>query len=560
MDNASANPADGRRLFLMLCALVVLLGGVVPLGGVLSSRPLDAHEIFVAQTSREMIANNDWLVPLFNEELRLKKPPLMYWLVITAAKSTPGTDEVVPWIARFPSLVSGMVLVGFTIALGVRVYGRHIGLISGLMAVTTVGYFTYTNSARPELLYAACCSIAIFGFVCAVQPEASKRSGWIYAMLGWVGVALACYAKGPHIPAIMLGGIVLFLALDRRLRSGVYSLHPVAGCVVLAALVLPWVIALALHVPQTVTVWIDELFGKSAASNDKGVLSYLSVFHFYSTARIMLPWSVLLPFGFMVVWQRNRPDLQRGRVLFWIALVTVVVMCIPNHRRVHYMLPLIPVLSVLMTCGTIDFIEQLARRRTARILAIISASVMCLAAAVVGVAVGLHTTSTSWLIAVLGGLLLAAAVVGVNRRVLHPVSLFGVPILAWALVFLSTASLHTWWGEQRYSEAAFAQDVERALPKHEQLLAWGADEHFVLYELDRPVLRVHAIEEVADFDQDGEIWILVDDAKFARIKEHWDINVVLDRPKWKRTVHDEQLLRLPAQSAVRKSVAPMENH
>lgn len=550
----------GRRIFLMLGALVVLIGGIVPLGGVLSARPLDAHEIFVAQTSREMIVHGDWLVPSFNEENRLKKPPLMYWLVIAAAKSAPGTDEIAPWIARFPSLVSGMVLAGFTIALGARVYGRHVGLISGIMAVTTVGYFTYANSARPELLYAACCSIAIFGFVCAVLPESSKRSAWAHAMLGWLGVALACYAKGPHLPVIMLGGIVLFLALDRRFRSGVYSLHPVAGGIVLAAMVLPWVIALVLHVPQTVTVWIDELFGKSAASNEKGILSYLSVFHFYSTARIMLPWSLLLPFGFMVVWQRNRPDLQRGRVLFWIALVTIVVMCIPNHRRVHYMLPLIPVLSVLMTCGTIDFIEQLARRRTARILAIVAASVMCLAATAVGVAVGLRTTSTSWLIAVLGGLLLAAAVVAVNRRVLHPASLFGFPLLAWALVFLSTASLHTWWGEQRYSEAAFAQDVERALPNHEQLLVWGADEHFVLYELERPVLRVHAIDDVADYDHDGEIWILVDGAKFARIKEHWDVKVVLTRPKWNRTVHDELLLRLPAQSVVNKSVTPMENH
>ncbi len=41
----------------------------------------DANEAFYVQTPREMLQRGDWLVPYFNGEPRLNKPPLSYWLV-----------------------------------------------------------------------------------------------------------------------------------------------------------------------------------------------------------------------------------------------------------------------------------------------------------------------------------------------------------------------------------------------------------------------------------------------------------------------------------------------
>ncbi len=41
----------------------------------------DANEAFYVQTPREMVESSNWLVPHFNGEPRLNKPPLSYWLV-----------------------------------------------------------------------------------------------------------------------------------------------------------------------------------------------------------------------------------------------------------------------------------------------------------------------------------------------------------------------------------------------------------------------------------------------------------------------------------------------
>ena len=53
----------------VLCALS-LFAGLVCMGSV----PLDSHEIFVAQTTREMSQRGDWVVPYFNGEPRLNPP------------------------------------------------------------------------------------------------------------------------------------------------------------------------------------------------------------------------------------------------------------------------------------------------------------------------------------------------------------------------------------------------------------------------------------------------------------------------------------------------------
>ena len=47
----------------------------------LGSRPLyKIQEVRIAETAREMVVGNDWLVPHYNGKLRLQKPPLPYWL------------------------------------------------------------------------------------------------------------------------------------------------------------------------------------------------------------------------------------------------------------------------------------------------------------------------------------------------------------------------------------------------------------------------------------------------------------------------------------------------
>ena len=63
--------------------LSVLLAGLF-LGN--TDRAVDKiQEARIAETAREMVVDGDWLVPHYNGEVRLQKPPLTYWL--TTARS-----------------------------------------------------------------------------------------------------------------------------------------------------------------------------------------------------------------------------------------------------------------------------------------------------------------------------------------------------------------------------------------------------------------------------------------------------------------------------------------
>src|SRR6185295_2649298 len=55
---------------------------LISLPGIGAQRPIDAHEAFVARTATEMSRRGEWAVPWFNDEIRLQKPPLSYWLAM----------------------------------------------------------------------------------------------------------------------------------------------------------------------------------------------------------------------------------------------------------------------------------------------------------------------------------------------------------------------------------------------------------------------------------------------------------------------------------------------
>ncbi len=82
-----------------------LLGVCCLLSGVLasSSIPLDSHEILVAETAQEMIQRGDWIVPYFNGQPRLDKPPVSYWATaaiasVAAALTALGSNSpLVAW-------------------------------------------------------------------------------------------------------------------------------------------------------------------------------------------------------------------------------------------------------------------------------------------------------------------------------------------------------------------------------------------------------------------------------------------------------------------------------
>ena len=63
---------------------------------------IDRDEPRFAEASREMIERGNYIVPYFNNQLRLDKPPLTYWAQVASYRIFGEND----FAARFPSAVA----------------------------------------------------------------------------------------------------------------------------------------------------------------------------------------------------------------------------------------------------------------------------------------------------------------------------------------------------------------------------------------------------------------------------------------------------------------------
>jgi len=77
--------------YITVILLLLLSLGTKPFA--IQQPTLGNHECFVSITAREMLQNNNWVVPTCNGKLRLQKTPLSYWLVAAVAKITGSVNE-----------------------------------------------------------------------------------------------------------------------------------------------------------------------------------------------------------------------------------------------------------------------------------------------------------------------------------------------------------------------------------------------------------------------------------------------------------------------------------
>src|SRR5258705_13685832 len=79
---------------------------------------IDRDEPRFVEASREMIERGNYIVPYFNNQLRLDKPPLTYWAQVASYHIFGEND----FAARFPSAIAAALT-----ALSIAVWGRRMG-------------------------------------------------------------------------------------------------------------------------------------------------------------------------------------------------------------------------------------------------------------------------------------------------------------------------------------------------------------------------------------------------------------------------------------------------
>lgn len=315
--------------------------------------PLEAHEAFVVQTTREMAARGDWILPWFNGVPRLKKPPMSYWLTGLVSGVSGSPREAQPVHARTVSFLAGVGLLAVAWTCGLWLFDRRTGTLAVLLLLTSRGFFMYTHDGRPDLLYAFFCGAALSLFILAWRPYSSRHDTWaIYGM--WLCYALATLTKGPHVPAAFLAATVIFARRDLGSWAGALRLHRIPGGLMLFLLLtVPWWFAVQQRLGG----------GGLAGTQLTGSLltlhpsQFLNFFYFYQSLMLLLPWLLLVPFAVLAVMRARDHSREHLLLLLWVG-VPLLMLSVGPQQRVIYMLPCLVPLCLLLARGAIYMVSM----------------------------------------------------------------------------------------------------------------------------------------------------------------------------------------------------------
>ncbi len=234
----------------MSAAIVCVLAACTFLVGIAAVPVTDRDEPRFAQASRQMAESNklaDWIVPRVGDVIRLKKPPLIYWLQAPTVLAATGGDvkRDAIWMYRLPSAIAALVAALATLWLGRRMFGGNTGLLAACMLVVAPVIVVDCHMARADEVLLATTTLSmcvLWTLWRAHRIDRGARGGLPLArvVLFWFLVGLGVLAKGPITPFVA-GTAAFGAAAARRDWRFIWRLRPITGLVVLAAIAVPWV-------------------------------------------------------------------------------------------------------------------------------------------------------------------------------------------------------------------------------------------------------------------------------------------------------------------------------
>lgn len=329
-----------------LAVLLFLSGCLLPIWFSLGDHPLYGRsDARYADVSATMAQSGGWLVPQFQGEPHLTKPPLIYWLEALSIRLL-GQDE---FAVRLPSaLASSLLLVGVFVLVLRREGPRRALLATGLLSLMPLQVMMGRLTLTDPLLSLAWFGVLTGALLAVRQPH--RHHG---PLLLWSSAAVAFMAKGPVVLVALLV-IVVWRAIAGADFKSLRSLAWHWGLPLAAAPVLVWAGWVAAVERQAPGVWAAQVLGRFTASADhpKPFWFFLPVFLgvlFPGTAIMRLP-------VFNYSWRRTWEMLSNGtdQALWTLAVVVpLAVFSLSTGKLSSYLLPLCAPLAIV-TSAVLD--------------------------------------------------------------------------------------------------------------------------------------------------------------------------------------------------------------
>ena len=337
---------------------------------------VDRDEPRFAEAAREMIERADYVIPYFNNQLRLDKPPLTYWAQVASYHMFGEND----FAARFPSAIAAALTAILIFAWGHRIGGEKLGWWAAIIFTLSLQTFIHAKAAVADMWLVLFMTLAYWaGYELIQRPTPNvqrptpnserisetsniKHQTFLWWWIFYLSLALGFLAKGPiaWTPLLAVAGLIIYTRDWQTLRRFKFAV----GVALMLAVVALWGIpALIQTHGEFLTVGIGRhvvtrsfmtLEGHGASSFGMYVL--LLPFYFVTVFISFFPWSIKLPWLIRKLWRNRdaRVDVPGHSgspldtyLLSGIAIIFVIFTLV-STKLPHYTLPAFPLLALLL--------------------------------------------------------------------------------------------------------------------------------------------------------------------------------------------------------------------
>lgn len=325
--------------------------------------PWPADEPRFALIARDMVANQQWLIPQVGGDNYADKPPLFFWLIGIGLLLT----NCLRVAFLLPSLLAGAGCVILVYDLARRLWNRETGMVAALALLATVQFVWQARQAQIDATLCFFTTLSLYGLLrhCLLGPS------WKWYAIGWAAAGFGIITKGVGFLPLL---ILIPYALMRR---GTWNPRPaikggwrwMLGPVALLAAVSLWLVPMLLaatHDPALLQYRNEILFGQTV-NRYAGAWHHREPFWYFLVEvvpALWLPVTALLPW-LVPRWRESfrQRDLRVWLPLLWIVLV-VLFFSLSSGKRGVYVLPAVPALAIACAPWLVAVSQHRGAQRT----------------------------------------------------------------------------------------------------------------------------------------------------------------------------------------------------
>jgi 4-amino-4-deoxy-L-arabinose transferase-like glycosyltransferase len=324
-------------------ALIIFYGLLILVPGSYNLPLIDRDEPRFAQAAREMLEEQEWLIPRFNGVERFDKPPMIYWLVVLAYK----LGGITEWTARLPSILSATGVALILWGWGNSMLSSRSALLAPLAWLSSLQVYIHGRLCLADMLmvFALTLTMWCLWHLWKSDLTITRRQRMLWGGLLSLALSMGFLAKGPvawivPLLTLVLAGTLFRLSFSRHLWGTTLSAF-------LCALFLVGLWGIPALI-ESGGRYFHVGVGEHVVQRGLGAMNGRSFnlgYYLWTAPLSLWPWCLLVPFlGF---WDRKFWSEECRFLLAWL-LIPYLIFSFYATQLPHYILPGLPAFFLIL--------------------------------------------------------------------------------------------------------------------------------------------------------------------------------------------------------------------